>query len=290
MINYDVVDTRIHHVYNGLKVQVNCTSELNNQQAFFMNKLKSSDTYKNMDILDIYKKEYERIDKITEVARAFGLGQKTGLELPDEITGTLSSPNSMPSGDVWTGGKTVQTAIGQLYNDFTPIQMAKYTAMLANGGKNIELTIVKSINNPDGTQVSRNEIESYVNEALGVSGNSGSDLSLSSDTIAAIRQGMKGVTSDDGGTAYSYFKDFNIEVGGKTGSASNDNSGNANAWFIGFAPFNDPEIAVAVYVKNGQHGGYTAPIAREIFAQYLGMNASQITEDTTATSDMQQIR
>ena len=65
---------------------------------------------------------------------------------------------------------------------------------------------------------------------------------------------------------------------------------NANAWFIGFAPFNDPEIAVAVYVKNGQHGGYTAPIAREIFAQYLGMNASQITEDTTATSDMQQIR
>lgn len=186
--------------------------------------------------------------------------------------------------------KTVQTAIGQLYNDFTPIQMAKYTAMLANGGKNIELTIVKSINNPDGTQVSRNEIESYVNEALGVSGNSGSDLSLSSDTIAAIRQGMKGVTSDDGGTAYSYFKDFNIEVGGKTGSASNDNSGNANAWFIGFAPFNDPEIAVAVYVKNGQHGGYTAPIAREIFAQYLGMNASQITEDTTATSDMQQIR
>ena len=230
------------------------------------------------------------IDKITEVARAFGLGQKTGLELPDEITGTLSSPNSMPSGDVWTGGKTVQTAIGQLYNDFTPIQMAKYTAMLANGGKNIELTIVKSINNPDGTQVSRNEIESYVNEALGVSGNSGSDLSLSSDTIAAIRQGMKGVTSDDGGTAYSYFKDFNIEVGGKTGSASNDNSGNANAWFIGFAPFNDPEIAVAVYVKNGQHGGYTAPIAREIFAQYLGMNASQITEDTTATSDMQQIR
>ena len=134
----------------------------------------------------------------------------------------------MPSGDVWTGGKTVQTAIGQLYNDFTPIQMAKYTAMLANGGKNIELTIVKSINNPDGTQVSRNEIESYVNEALGVSGNSGSDLSLSSDTIAAIRQGMKGVTSDDGGTAYSYFKDFNIEVGGKTGSASNDNSGNAS--------------------------------------------------------------
>ena len=101
MINYDVVDTRIHHVYNGLKVQVNCTSELNNQQAFFMNKLKSSYIYKNMDILDIYKKEYERIDKITEehvkrgvrdIQKVFtnlGLGQdyielaKTAHELHD---------------------------------------------------------------------------------------------------------------------------------------------------------------------------------------------------------------
>ena len=119
MINYDVVDTRIHHVYNGLKVQVNCTSELNNQQAFFMNKLKSSDTYKNMDILDIYKKEYERIDKITEehvkrgvrdIQKVFtnlGLGQdyielaKSAHELHDVarrvqfmITGTVVDADS----------------------------------------------------------------------------------------------------------------------------------------------------------------------------------------------------
>ena len=166
--------------------------------------------------------------------------------------------------------------------------MAKYTAMLANGGKNIEATIIKSINNPDGTQVSRNEIEEYVNNLLNKNGNSGSDLQLSADIIATIRQGMKGVTSDDAGTAYSYFRDFNIEVGGKTGSASTNNG--TNAWFIGFAPFDDPEIAVAVYVKNGEHGGYTAPVAREIFAQYLGMNASQITEDTTVSSYMQIVR
>ena len=225
------------------------------------------------------------IEKLAEVAKSFGLGQKTGIELPDEISGTLSS-NEVDS--EWTGGKTIQTAIGQLYNDFTPLQMAKYTAMLANGGKNIEATIIKSINNPDGTQVSRNEIEEYVNNLLNKNGNSGSDLQLSADIIATIRQGMKGVTSDDAGTAYSYFRDFNIEVGGKTGSASTNNG--TNAWFIGFAPFDDPEIAVAVYVKNGEHGGYTAPVAREIFAQYLGMNASQITEDTTVSSYMQIIR
>ncbi len=225
------------------------------------------------------------IEKLVEVAKSFGLGQKTGIELPDEISGTLSSPEVDKE---WTGGKTIQTAIGQLYNDFTPVQMAKYTAMLANGGKNVDVTIIKSINNPNGTQVSRNDINSYVNEKLGITGNSGSDLSLSEDTIAAIRKGMKGVTSDDGGTAYTYFKDFNIEVGGKTGSASVNNG--TNAWFVGFAPFDDPEIAVAVYVKNGEHGGYTAPVARAIFAQYLGMNASQITEDTTATTQMQTVR
>ena len=225
------------------------------------------------------------IDKLKEVAKSFGLGQKTGVELPDEIAGTLSS-NEVDS--EWTGGKTIQTAIGQLYNDFTPLQMAKYTAMLANGGKNIEVTIIKSINNPDGTQVSRNEIESHVNTLLDKNGNSGQDLQLSADIIATIRQGMKGVTSDDAGTAYSYFRDFNIEVGGKTGSAST-NTG-TNAWFIGYAPFDDPEIAVAVYVKDGEHGGYTAPVARAIFAQYLGMNASQITEDTSVYSYMQTVR
>lgn len=225
------------------------------------------------------------IEKLTEVAKAFGLGQKTGIELPDEISGTLSGPEVDSE---WTGGKTIQTAIGQLYNDFTPLQMAKYTAMLANGGKNINVTIIKAINNPDGTQVSKNEIESYVSNLLEKDGNSGNDLELSAEVLAAIRQGMKGVTSDDAGTAYHYFRDFNIEVGGKTGSASTNNG--TNAWFIGFAPFDDPEIAVAVYVKDGAHGGYTAPVAREIFAQYLGMNASQITEDTTVWSYMQTIR
>lgn len=226
------------------------------------------------------------IDEIKKVASQFGLGQKTGIELPDEISGTLSSKDVDKE---WTGGKTIQTAIGQLYNDFTPLQMAKYTAMIANGGKNLNVTIVKSVNNSDGTQVSRNEIESYVNQVLGVDGNSGSDLTISQENLDGVKNGMKGVTSDDGGTAYRYFKDFNIEVGGKTGSASIDNNGNANAWFVGFAPFDNPEIAVAVYVKNGQHGGYTAPVAREIFAQYLGMNNSQITEDMSVVGEMQMI-
>ena len=226
------------------------------------------------------------IDAIKKVADCFGLGQKTGIELPDEIKGTLSCKDVDSE---WTGGKTIQSAIGQLYNDFSPLQMAKYTAMIANGGKNLDVTIVKSIKNADGTEISRNEINNYVTQKLGVSGTSGSDLEISEANLNAVREGMRGVTSDDGGTAYSIFKGFNIEVGGKTGSASTNQHGNANAWFVGFAPYNDPEIAVAVFVKNGQHGGNTAPVAKEIIAQYLGMNAVQITEDMSAKSEMQNV-
>ena len=222
-----------------------------------------------------------------EVAKKLGLGSKTGIELPDEIAGTLAGPEVDKQ---WTGGKTIQTAIGQSYNDYTPLQMAKYTAMIANGGKNIDVTIVKSINNPDGTTVSRNELDSYIHNKLGVETNSGSDLNISSTDLEAVKNGMKNVTSDESGTAYKYFKDFSISIGGKTGSASIGNSGHANAWFVGFGPFENPKIAVAVYVKRGEHGAYTAPIARDIFAQYFGMNAVEIKEDMSVNSQMMSIR
>ena len=99
---------------------------------------------------------------------------------------------------------------------------------------------------------------------------------------------MKSVTSDTGGTAYKYFKDFNIEVGGKTGSAQTEktdpqNGKNVtNAWFLGFAPFEEPEIAVVIVVENGGSGGYTAEAARAVIAQYFGMNSETIPEDMTA--------
>ena len=227
------------------------------------------------------------IDRLAQVATAFGLGQKTGIELPGEEPGILASKDTMSP---WVDGYTIQAAIGQLNNAFTPLQMAKYTAMIANGGKNLDVTLIKSITNADGTEVSRDEINSYVNEKLGISENSGADISINEENFQAVKEGMKGVTSDGSGTAYRYFKDFDIEVGGKTGSATTDTKGNANAWFVGFAPYDDPEIAVAVFVKDGQHGSYTAPTAREIFAQYLGMNSASVTEDMSATSYMQTIR
>ena len=111
---------------------------------------------------------------------------------------------------------------------------------------------------------------------------------MKQENIKAVLEGMKGVTSESGGTAYSTFKDFGIEVGGKTGSAQAGNS--TNGWFVGFAPFYNPEIAVVVLVENGAHGGYTAEVARDIFAEYFGMNVKEVDEDVSASSQMQTTR
>ena len=85
-----------------------------------------------------------------------------------------------------------------------------------------------------------------------------------------------------GGTAYVRFRDFNISVGGKTGSAEVYNNKSAHAWFVGFAPFENPEIAIVVMVENGGHGNYTAEVVRDIMAEYFGMNTQNISEDMSA--------
>ena len=223
------------------------------------------------------------IDTLAKYAYYLGLGHKTGIELNGEANGNLaSSQRAVEENRQWYLGETLSAAIGQSYNTFTPLQMAKYVAMVANGGKKIDVTIVKSIVNADGSEVPRNEYESYVNGKLGLTEDDTEELNFSQENINAVLEGMRGVTSESGGTAYSTFKDFNIEVGGKTGSAQTGIEGKTNAWFVGFAPFDDPEIAIVVFVRNGGHGGYTAEVAKEIIAQYFGMNTTQVTEDTTA--------
>ena len=223
------------------------------------------------------------IDTLAKYAYYLGLGHKTGIELNGEANGNLaSSQRAVEENRQWYLGETLSAAIGQSYNTFTPLQMAKYVAMVANGGKKIDVTIVKSIVNADGSEVPRNEYESYVNGKLGLTEDDAEELNFSQENINAVLEGMRGVTSESGGTAYSTFKDFNIEVGGKTGSAQTGIEGKTNAWFVGFAPFDDPEIAIVVFVRNGGHGGYTAEVAKEIIAQYFGMNTTQVTEDTTA--------
>ena len=228
------------------------------------------------------------IDTLSKYSYYLGLGHKTGIELKGEISGVLASNQiAEQENRVWNPGETISAAIGQSYNTFTPLQMAKYVSMIANRGKKLDVTIVKSIVRPDGSEVPRDEYEGYVNDKLGLEQDNIEEMSFKEENINAILEGMRGVTSESGGTAYSTFRDFNIEVGGKTGSAQTGIEGKTNAWFVGFAPFDDPEIAIVVFVRNGEHGSYTAEVARDIIAQYFGMNTNQITEDTNAIPTVQ---
>lgn len=224
------------------------------------------------------------IDNLAKYARYFGLGKKTNIELPSETSGTLASRETKKekTGEDWYAGETTSAAIGQSYNSFSPLQMAKYISMIANGGHNIQPTIVKTIRNSDGSEVSKEEIRKYVNEKLGLSDETQEDLHIKQENLNAVLEGMRSVTSETGGTAYDKFKDFNIEVGGKTGSAETS-TGDVNAWFVGFAPFDNPEIAIVVMVENGGHGNYTAEAVRDIMAEYFGMNIEHIQEDVSAT-------
>ena len=190
------------------------------------------------------------IENIVKYAKYYGLGSKTGIELLGESTGTIARPEIVEErGEVWTPGYTLSAAIGQGDNGFTPIQMAKYISTLANGGDSVDVTLIKSIIRPDGTEVSKEELESYVNERLGYTPEEPENLDLKEENIDAILKGMKGVT-ESGGTAYSTFANFDIEVAGKTGSAETGDDSVVHGWFVGFAPFDDPEIAVVVLIEN----------------------------------------
>ena len=233
------------------------------------------------------------IDPVIQYAKAYGLGSKTGIELSGESVGVvdLKEQCKQTTGQEWQFGDTLSAVIGQSYNNYTPIQMARYISMIANGGNKVDVTLIKSITDVEGNEVSKEEIEQKVNTKLGIDESSEvEDLNLKEETIDAILKGMKGVTSESGGTAYYIFSDFGMEIGGKTGSAETGSEGKVNGWFAGFAPYDDPEIAVVVLIENAGSGGNVAPAAKEIMEKYFGMSAEKVTEDVTAIPSTQSVR
>ncbi len=219
------------------------------------------------------------IDTIEQYATYFGLGKKTNIELPGEVSGTLAGKTLYNRlGQTWYYGNTLSAVIGQAENNFTPLQMARYIAMLTNGGKQVDITIIKDIIKNNGTTVDKTELENFINKRLGLKQENLQDLNIKQENLDAILEGMQSVT-EEGGTAYSIFRDFDIKIGGKTGSAEAGDK--TNAWFVGFAPYDNPEIAVVVFVENGAHGYYSAEVTKEIMEAYFGLNEN-LEEDKTA--------
>ena len=232
------------------------------------------------------------IDTIAEYAGRYGLGKRTGIELTGEERGTVASREYGESigYNTWYPSDTLSASIGQSFNEYTPVQMARYISMVANGGKNVDVSIIKSIINPDGTEVSREEIENYTKNTIETENELTEDLDISKENLDAIREGMRGVTSETGGTAYSTFSDFDIDIAGKTGSAQTGIEGEAHGWFVGFAPYDEPEIAVVVLVEKAGSGGYTAEVAKKVMEEYFGMNSEKVTEDKNANSSIESVR
>jgi penicillin-binding protein 2 len=198
------------------------------------------------------------INRLNSYCKQFGLGNTTGVEAGlKESVGNLSSPEYKQSvfNLPWNPGDTIQTAIGQLYNSFTPLQLSQYTATLANGGTRYNQHLIKSVMTYDMSSTVKDDFSQVLNK-----------VDISQSTYDSVRQGMLRVTED--GTSSAVFDNYALKVCGKTGTADAAN-GKTNAVFIAFAPYDNPEIAISIVLENGGYGNNAAVIAKDIFDFYF---------------------
>lgn len=201
------------------------------------------------------------IDRMNEYGRLLGLGESTGVELP-ERTGTLAGREAREAaGGQWYGGDTIQAAIGQSDNSFTPLQLAVYVATLVNeNGERLDAHLLHSVKNYDYSAT----VSEHKSSVL-------SRFDISESTRAAVMSGMRAVASN--GSAYASFGNYPIAVGAKTGTAQTG-SGSPNGVFVAFAPYDDPQIAVAVVVEHANKGSLIGVIARDIMDAYFRTDTS----------------
>lgn len=207
------------------------------------------------------------IKKLDEYATAFGLGQSTGIEIGD-VSGVLASPEWAEAHDrEWTDGQTITAAIGQSYNLFTPLQLSNYVATLVSGGEHYEAHLLKNVKSYDNSRV----VDVYGKGPL-------NDLNISDSTMAAVTKGMHDLTYDSLRSAFSRCV---VEAGAKTGSAQ-VGTDIANGTFVAYAPYDDPEIAIAIVVEKGGSGSLLANAAVDIINAWFtrdGTGATAAGED-----------
>lgn len=191
------------------------------------------------------------IDTMYLYAEKFGLGEYTGVEI-EESKGFLAGRDSTS----WLAGNTVQAAIGQSDNAFTPLQLATYTATIANDGTRLKTHTVKKITDYERTK----DLLSNKAEVVDTCG-------VSQKNIDIVQKAMLNVTQSEKGTAYSVFGDYKIKVAAKTGTA--ENSGSDHTTFVCYAPYEKPEVAIAVVVEHGKRGKYSMQVAKDLLDAYF---------------------
>ncbi len=211
------------------------------------------------------------IDAIDEYCEKFGLGKGTGIEL-DESYGIVAGPEEREAaGGEWHPGDVLQAAIGQSDNLFTPVQIASYICTVLNKGTRYKLHLINRIVDYDN----KNVVKDFGSEII-------SENPISDSTFAAVKEGMRQVVAD--GTAASVFSSSKLKVGGKTGTAQ-VSDGADNVLFTGFAPYDDPQIVVAVVIEHGASSSYAAQIGKEIFEAYLIEDSNDKSENDKSAQD-----
>ncbi|MDP1845583.1 MAG: penicillin-binding protein 2 [Candidatus Moranbacteria bacterium] len=196
------------------------------------------------------------IDRIKQYANFFGLGKPLGVDIPGEASGLIPDQSWKQNrfGEKWYLGDDYHCAIGQGFDTATPLQIANYTAAVANGGTVYQPHLVQYIQKPDG---SREEIKPKILN---------SDF-ISPSNIQVVREGMRQAIIS--GTAQT-LKDLPVAVAGKTGTAQFGSENKTHGWFVSFAPYDNPQIALAVLVEGGGEGHSTAvPVAKDVYQWYF---------------------
>ena len=195
------------------------------------------------------------IRTLDSYASQFGLGQSTGIEIGDS-SGVLASPEWAESHDQeWTDGQTITAAIGQSYNLFTPLQLANYVATLVGGGDHYQAHLLKNVKAYDNSRLLYMYDDNPINT-----------VEMSDTTLSAVTRGMHELTVS-GSVAYA-FENCVVSAGAKTGSAQ-VGTDIANGVFVAYAPYENPEIAVAIVIEKGGSGAALANTAVEIINSWF---------------------
>ncbi len=217
------------------------------------------------------------IRKLMEYAKNFGLGESTGIEL-SETTGNMANPDNHLNYDVdsWVDGDTVQAGIGQSDSMFTPLQLAEYCAAIANGGTRHSAAILKSVRSYDYSR------QLYQKETEVLSTVDSADYNW-----AAIQRGMylmaNDITSSSSTVYYALsnysYNGVSLPVAAKTGTSQLGEDKTNNAIFMCYAPFDDPEIAIAIVVERGQSGANLSKMARNVLDAYFSLGTLNTTAE-----------
>ena len=188
----------------------------------------------------------------------YGLGEPTGIDIGGEATGLIPDEQWKLDniGEKWSVGNSYHAAIGQGYVTVTPLQLANYTAAIANGGTLYKPELVSQIKKNDGEVI--NIAPQVIRSGF-----------VSPDVMNVVREGMRQTVT--GGTAQP-LKTLPVEVAGKTGTAQFGVGGKQeHGWFTSFAPYDNPQIAMAVLVEGAGEGFTSAlPVTKDVYQWYFG--------------------